>query len=147
MPICDCGFKYTGNTCPMCQAKKKPEKMKTYYIKARSQGRVNMAEVFREYVQYRYPGYAGEPVPCDNCEMIIHTIKFENVSHIEPKSLSKHKEEDFENLEILCGPTDYWGKVDRSCHTLWERNDFESFNQKTKGNGKTKIRRKSSNRS
>lgn len=147
MPICDCGFKFTGNRCPMCEKPAKQKKQPITYIKARSNGKTNMAKVFREYVNYRYPGYAGEPVSCDNCGMRIHTLKFENISHIEPKSLAKHKEQDFDNLEILCGPTDFWGKVDNSCHTLWERNEYEKFKQKSKGNGKTEIRRQSVDRS
>lgn len=130
MAICKCGFKHQDPVCPICGEKVIEKKRKIYRIPARSNGRKNMAKIFREYILFRYPGYDGRPVPCDNCKMKISTIKAENISHIEPKSLNPKRSDDFQNLEILCGPMDYYGKKDESCHTLWERNEFEKYHKK-----------------
>lgn len=116
----------------MCGETAVQKQKKRYRIPERSNGRKNMADIFREYVLFRYPGYIGQSVECDNCGMKIKTLKFENISHIEPKSLAPSKAHDFDNFEILCGPTDYWGKVDTSCHTLHERNFYDEFKKKTK---------------
>ena len=87
--------------------------------------RRNLANTFREYVQYRYPGYQGESVPCDNCGRMISTLKFENVSHRVKRSRDKSKAHDFDNLDILCGPLDHFGSKDQSCHTRYERGEIE----------------------
>ena len=78
----------------------------------------------RDYILYRYPGYSGESVKCDWCDKIIQTLKFENVSHRVKRSRSKKLVHDFSNLDILCGPTDYWGEKDTSCHTRYEINEI-----------------------
>ena len=87
--------------------------------------RRNLAKTFREYVQYRYPGYQGEAVPCDNCVRSISTLKFENVSHRVKRSQSRELAHEFSNLDILCGPTDFMGYKDESCHTRYERGEIE----------------------
>lgn len=146
--ICDCGFKHDEDKCPICgkevekgvqkvqlwnstlKANPKKRPKSSGYIKPKKSGKRNLAKTMREYVKERYPGTSGKNIPCDNCGKVIKTIKFENVSHIEGRGAAPAKAHDFENLEILCGPTDYWGEKDTSCHTLWERRDFEAFEAK-----------------
>lgn len=105
---------------------------RTFKSRTRPKKRKNMAQFMREFVQKIYPGYSGESVRCKNCGKRIKTMKYENVSHKDPKSTHPEKAFDVENLEILCGPTDYMGEVDNSCHTLWERNRYDDFHQKRK---------------
>ena len=94
--------------------------------------RRNLAKTFREYAEYRYPGYAGEAVPCDNCGRVIRTLKFENVSHRVKRSRDKSKAHDFGNLDILCGPMDFVGGKDESCHSRYERGEIKLKDQKLK---------------
>ena len=146
--ICSNGHKHNEpDKCPFCgdpvpednrvqqwnsTLKINPQKakIKKTYPKAKKKSKRNMADIMRKFVESKYPNYSGQPVPCSNCGRIIQTLKFENVSHIEPKSLAPDKAEDPENLEILCGPTDYFGEIDKSCHTLWERNNYQEFKKK-----------------
>lgn len=150
-PDCQCKFSDDLDSCPLCgHDVDKPERTmvqqwnstlkadpskrprQTYRINHRSKKRPNMAEFMRDFVKEIYPGYSGESVRCWNCGKRIKTLKYENISHRDPKSTHPEKALDVENLDILCGPTDYFGELDNSCHTLWERNRYEDFHQKRK---------------
>jgi len=72
----------------------------------------------------------GRAIRCGNCGLKIREIKFENISHRETRGSHPEKSFDQENMDFLCGPTDYWGKKDTSCHTLWERGKIDEFNAK-----------------
>lgn len=119
---------------------KKPKR--SGYIRPRKKGAKNLAKTMRDFVHQVYPGYNGQAVTCSNCGHKIKTLKYENISHIEPRSLAPGKAHDFENMEILCGPTDYWGQKDESCHTLWERGQLDKFKQKGKNHGIVKADKK-----
>lgn len=148
MKICTnpgCYWKYEGKECPRCKNgseistqgasnKKrgsgyagKSGSKRSGYIRPRKKNWKSVAKVMREYVQWRYPGTDGRNIPCDNCKGIIREIKYENVSHIKGRGAHPGEARDFENFEILCGPTDFWGTVDRSCHTLWEHGRVDEF--------------------
>ena len=98
---------------------KKPKKTPVKKFKS---GRISRAGSMKEYIQYRYPGYVSGPVPCDNCGKMIDIIRFENVSHIKSRATRPDLMHDFENMELICGPNQYQGKVDDSCHTNWHNN-------------------------
>lgn len=152
---CHCKFDGNLGECPQCgepvdiprdnmvqqwnstlkaDPSKRPKSTKK--PRPRRKGWRNLAKTMREFVREKYPGYSGQAVQCTNCGKRIKTIKFENVSHIEGRGAQPGKAHDFNNMEILCGPTDYFGEVDNSCHTLWERNDIAAFNKKGEKHGK-----------
>ena len=85
----------------------------------------SLAKTMREYAEWRFPGYSGGPVQCDRCGRLIKTLKYENISHRVSRSRDKKLAHSYNNLEILCGPTDFYGKKDDSCHTRHEQHKDE----------------------
>lgn len=128
--ICECGFKHGEESCPICGKHVDKPKKRYRYLKARSNGKTNMAELFRRYVEQRYPGYNGYSVECDNCGKLINELKFENISHTKGKGAHPDLACNPVNLKILCAALDYWGEKDNSCHTLWERKRFDEYHAK-----------------
>lgn len=89
----------------------------------------NLAAAMRAFVEARFP-HGIDRVECDNCGMEIRELKFENISHIRGRGVRPDLREDPDNLRILCGPMDYWGRKDESCHTLYDSKKLEQFKAK-----------------
>lgn len=142
--ICKCGWKHTDpKKCPMCGVKVDKRIRNPLNGKQGTRSNLtsrlepgfshdkakNMAQHMRAYAIARYSENTRQ-VPCDNCGMLIRELKFENIAHIERRNNRPELRTDPENFITLCGPTDYFGKVDRSCHTLFDTGKMEAFNKK-----------------
>lgn len=87
----------------------------------------NVAEQYRRESIRKY----GRVV-CSNCGREIKSITYDNVAHLRGRGVEKALKFEPENMSILCGPTDYWGEVDRSCHTLYDHKRMDEFRAKQK---------------
>lgn len=152
MYICDeCLWKFDPDetdNCPMCgeptpeepkmvrqwnstlkaNPKKRPKRSP---IKPSRRGN-ELKEVMKERarIEIAEAKAEGRLVRCGHCGKRIQEIKYENISHRQSRSVAPEKRTSLENLDFLCGPMDYWGQVDKSCHTLWGQNRIKEFEAK-----------------
>lgn len=145
--ICSCGWKHNGIKCPACNElapvdkkvkmfnstlkadpSKKPKQTKQ--INRFKKDFVSRAGTMKEYVQFRYPGYKSGPVLCDNCGCRIDNLRYENISHVLSRGSRPDLAHDFNNLEIICGPNQFIGSIDKSCHTLRHTNIIEFYKKR-----------------
>lgn len=153
MIICDeCDWRYPEDEsqCPRCgenppednmvqqwnsTLKADPQKKpKRSYISSVSKKGNKLKKAMKE-VARKHLRETGNMPRCTNCGMRLPELRYSNISHIEKRSLNPELREEVSNMEVLCSAQNFWGKKDESCHTAWERNDFELFesyhNQRT----------------
>ena len=58
---------------------------------------------------------------CERCKRVFRNgVQPQNAHHVKPRS--QGGTDDPSNLAALCGPKEFFGEVDRSCHTWVEEN-------------------------
>lgn len=145
MILCECKWKYpeTESECPRC-GKPKPEdnmvrqwnstvkadpskKPKRSWIKPKKSDK-KLQKAMRE-VGLQHLADNGGKAYCENCGLQLPELRYSNISHIKKRSTSPELREEVSNMEVLCSAQNFWGSKDESCHTVWERNDYEFFKE------------------